>query len=182
MPSYVGIAGSTNDSGFPETRVNACCQANLGQISGGGVLIPNAAVAMRDITDGTSTTICVGEVSGFLYDAAMAPKIASGGNPNGWMMGTSGGGIPPNFINGANNVPCWNITTIKYAPGTRDYTLPGISNASGWNANYPLISAHTDAVHVLLADGSVRMISDEVDMPTLRQLATRDDGQVVGEY
>ena len=33
-----------------------------------------------------------------------------------------------------------------------------------------------------LADGSVRFISENINMDTFRFLATRDDGRVIGEY
>ncbi|HAW28833.1 MAG TPA: prepilin-type cleavage/methylation domain-containing protein, partial [Planctomycetaceae bacterium] len=36
--------------------------------------------------------------------------------------------------------------------------------------------------HAVLTDGSVRFISENIDMETLRQLCVRDDGKVVGEY
>ncbi|MCA9082028.1 MAG: DUF1559 domain-containing protein, partial [Planctomycetaceae bacterium] len=46
----------------------------------------------------------------------------------------------------------------------------------------PLISGHTGGAHVLLADGSVRFVSDNMHLLTLKRLATRDDGQVIGEW
>src|SRR3954466_15278055 len=52
-PSYAGISGATNDDGFPELRVSRCCRSE-GQISGGGLLVPNAEIRMRQITDGLS--------------------------------------------------------------------------------------------------------------------------------
>ena len=49
---------------------------------------------------------------------------------------------------------------------------------------YTVISTHphVGGVHVLLADGSVRMLSDNMDFATLCRLAVRDDGQPVGEF
>jgi hypothetical protein len=35
---------------------------------------------------------------------------------------------------------------------------------------------------VLLADGGVRFISDNINMRTLRNLCSKADGQVVGEF
>ena len=43
-------------------------------------------------------------------------------------------------------------------------------------------SFHSGGVNLLLADGSVRFIRDGIDMPTWRGLATRDGGEVLGEY
>ena len=48
--------------------------------------------------------------------------------------------------------------------------------------NDGLYSAHPGGVQVLLCDGSARFISDDIDMFTLRILATRDDAQAIPEY
>jgi hypothetical protein len=186
MPSYVGIAGSTSGGVFTETRTNPCCvnDANAGVIAAGGVLVPNAAIRMADVSDGTSNTMCVGEISAYSFDATGAKKVISGGYKNGWLTGTSAAGTPPNYRNSSNAAlpppPCWNLTTIRYAPGTRTYNLPGIRDVRG--ANNPLLSQHVGAVHVLLTDGSVTLLTENIEMLTLRRLATRDDGEVVDAF
>jgi prepilin-type processing-associated H-X9-DG protein len=51
-----------------------------------------------------------------------------------------------------------------------------------WNsegANVPLVSPHSGGVNALFGDGSVRFLSDGLDILTLARLATRDDGGVV---
>ncbi|MCA9055850.1 MAG: DUF1559 domain-containing protein, partial [Planctomycetaceae bacterium] len=45
--------------------------------------------------------------------------------------------------------------------------------------NNPLNSAHPGGVQVLVGDDQVRFISDNMDMQSLRRIATRDDGQPV---
>lgn len=74
----------------------------------------------------------------------------------------------------------FNLTTIRYAPNTRTYELPGIADNHG--ANNPLMSAHKGGVQCLLLDGHVAFISENINLLTLKRLATRDDRQVVGEY
>jgi prepilin-type processing-associated H-X9-DG protein len=51
--------------------------------------------------------------------------------------------------------------------------------AIGWRAAR---SMHTGGAHVLLCDGSVRFVSDNIYLPTWRALATRSGGEVVSQY
>jgi prepilin-type N-terminal cleavage/methylation domain-containing protein len=180
MPHYVGIAGATNEDGFPETRVNTCCisGATNGLLSAGGMLIPNAAVSLRQVLDGTSKTMIVGEASDFAIDSTGHTRRLDGGNPNGWITGTVSNGTPPNYA--ATPLPCWNITTIRYSPGTRTFSLPGVSEKNG--PNNPLVSAHAGGVQGLMLDGSVTFVAEDIDMRILKCLATRDDGQIIEQY
>ncbi len=172
MPSYVGIAGATSDENFREERVNVCCVArNDGQIAGGGVLVPNRAIAIKEITDGTTRTIAVGEASDFVFNAVGTPVRIDGGIASGWTMGTIVRGTPPNY---AAPYPAWNITTIRYPANTHEYDLPGIDQDHG--PNNPLVSPHPGGVNVLFTSGSVDFISQETDERALKMLATRDDG------
>ena len=178
--SYVGISGSTSVANFIETRVNTYLLPSLskmGVISGGGLLIPNAAVSFKQVVDGLSNTLLLGECSDYAISSTGAQMDITGGSASGWYCGTSGGGTPPFFINGANNMPVYNLTTIEYPLGTRDYSLSGIYiNRS---PTIPLISAHGNIVMLLFADGSARAAPNSLDLLTLRRLATRDDGVTV---
>ena len=52
-----------------------------------------------------------------------------------------------------------------------------------WNgANTPLTSAHAGGVNAAFADGSVRFLSELIELGTLARLAIRDDGGSVGDY
>ena len=184
QPSYVGIAGVTSHDGFPARRMRVCCLPfNDGEISGDGVLIPNAVVKVRDITDGTSNVVCVGEASHYAWDSNGDRRRVDGAFPNSWITGTSGRGTPPNYVNDFGAIfpppPAYNLTTVRYPPNDR-YDQPGIRDNHG--PNNPLTSAHTGGVHVLLTDGSSRFLGENVDLITHKQLAARDDGQVLGQY
>jgi hypothetical protein len=61
-----------------------------------------------------------------------------------------------------------------------DANWPGVGDNFG--SNNPLNSAHTGGIQGLLGDGSVRFISDNIDMQTLRLLCSRNDGRVLGEF
>lgn len=194
--TYAGISGAVlTTPEFTETRLDACCECcstatnspGTGSFSSGGILIPNAVVQMREITDGSSNVIVVGEIGSRMftsvtsYDVKMVqsgivPMTASGGY-HGFLMGTD---VLTTIPSGASRRRIWNLTTIRYSPNSKNYDRDGISANQG--ANNPLISDHTGGVMVLAGDGHVAFISDSINLDTLKRLATRDDGGVVGEY
>ena len=67
------------------------------------------------------------------------------------------------------------MTTIREAPNAR--------GANPWSArnecNTVINSAHTGGVQVVLVDGSVHFVSDSIELATWRNLADKDDGNVV---
>lgn len=175
MPSYVGISGASNEDGFREQRVNVCClPENKGQISAGGVLLANRGVWLRHVTDGLSNTLAVGECSESVMDSKGIVRRIDGGAPMGWITGTMASGTPPEYQQ-PMATPCWNLTTIRYAPNMRDYDRAGINQGRG--ANNPLVSAHPGGVCGLVLDGSVRFLTDDMELRLLKRLATRDDGE-----
>ncbi|MCA9091547.1 MAG: DUF1559 domain-containing protein [Planctomycetaceae bacterium] len=58
----------------------------------------------------------------------------------------------------------------------------GIGGIQTYALNTVLNSFHTGGIHALLADGSVRFVSDNIDIGTLRSLGSAHDGPVVGEF
>jgi prepilin-type N-terminal cleavage/methylation domain-containing protein len=180
LPSYVGISGSTNEDGITNSPTVTCCTTLPGEMSAGGALVPNQAFRISQITDGTSHTMCVGEASSFSVDQNGKQWDTTGGAGMGWLVGTNGVGILPNYRGflGPNPppVPVWNLTTIKYPPNTRTYELAGVKSSYG--PNNPLSSSHQQGINALLLDGSVHFVPDSIDLSTLRRLATRNDGVV----
>lgn len=172
-PSYIGISGASNDTtGF---TFNSSSQQWAGYQSGimsvGGTLIPINAIKMRDITDGSSNTYMVGEQSNFGYTAAgVAEEI---NNYHGFLCGVNVASYPI-------TVRAFNVTTLRYAINTTTIGIAGISKNEGINNG--IFSSHTGGAHVLLGDGSVRFASENSDLKTLKCLASRADGQVVGDY
>jgi prepilin-type N-terminal cleavage/methylation domain-containing protein/prepilin-type processing-associated H-X9-DG protein len=192
--SYVAIAGADTAALPTEKRVNgganvnAATGGNGGHVSAGGILFPNAQVRMSQITDGTSNTFLVSEQSNFITTANGSRQAWTASSRNGWLMGAGSTGIPPNYLPGGNN-RAFNITTIRYpinlttnnwpdAPGNCFTT--GVCEDQG--GNIPLNSTHDGGVNVLLADGSVRFVTDSTPLATLGMLATRDYGLVIPDY
>lgn len=181
---YAGVSGAADPVSFSETRIYN--DGNLGLISGGGSMLPNKPIRFRDITDGTTNTMQLGEMSGQLkrLDGNYSYPSPSG-TVHGWMMGTRNRGFPPNLDTGTSggDQRCFNMVTVRYSPNQELFAnqlFPGMGSNQG--ANNPLSSYHTGGVQILLADGSCRFISENMNLETLKQLATRDDGQAIGEY
>ena len=83
-PSYSGVSGAADYDGFPETRVSRCCRSE-GEISAGGILVPNAVIRVRQITDGLSNTLIVGEQSDFAYTETGQPIRIGAAFLCGWL-------------------------------------------------------------------------------------------------
>jgi prepilin-type processing-associated H-X9-DG protein len=180
LPSYTGIAGATNDDGLAGSPAQPCCSPGMvGTVSAAGILFPNAAIRLADVTDGAAHTLAVAEQSDFTVDHLGRQRNVDGGYPMGWLNSTTSTGTPPAMRNtvGASPNPtaAWNITTVKYPLNTRNFELPGIDDINH-GPNNPLLSPHAGGVNGLLLDGSVHFIQETIDMLTLRRLATRNDG------
>jgi len=181
VSSYTAITGAAAGliTGFTETRVHNASRGG-GKISRGGVLLLNDHTTFKDITDGTSNTIMLGEQSGELIDTAGTKQPWSPSSRWGFILGCGS----PNTTD--RNV--YNTTTIRYTINNKD------NNGAGWNTtsygvdsgnsgrgsqNAPLNSEHPGGTMVLLTDGAVRFLNDATALETLAQLATRDDGKPV---
>lgn len=191
---YVGISGAINGliPGFAESRFNALPCGGI--IGGGGVLPPNGRVNFRDMTDGSTNVIAMGEQSDWIIDNTGAKQDWRTSKKWGWILGVKSPNLPsstaPNFDNagGDNRTP--NLITIRYSNNrtgfVNDVTNTGVgdnNNAGNYQgANAPLNSPHVGGVHALLCDGSVRFLGDGLPLVLLAKLATRDDGEVVDDY
>ncbi|MCS6865323.1 MAG: DUF1559 domain-containing protein, partial [Gemmata sp.] len=130
-----------------------------------GAAYPEMVVKMLDITDGTSNTILFGERS-FLDPVFDGPTAAGGCGGNliawgWWAFRAPGDTILSSWvrINYKVTNPC---DTVKY-----DERI----NAFG--------SEHHGGANFCMADGSVRFISDNLDLITFRALTTRAGGEAV---
>jgi prepilin-type N-terminal cleavage/methylation domain-containing protein len=193
-PQYYGIMGATNGNGFtnPSNRlasVGGCCdsQAAAGIVSGGGAFGPLLSVGFRDLADGSSQVVVVAESSAAIWSAPQS----QGGTRTVDVQGVHGIMMGSPTLSTVEACPgCqfdrqFNLTTVRYSPNAPAVSgdvanWPGISDNYG--VNKPLNSMHSGGVHALLGDGSVRMISDSINMLTLRQICTRDDGQSAGDF
>lgn len=190
LHDYTGIMGAYPD---PRGRGTAVCVANTSWGSNAfgcnnGLLLVNEFAKIRDCTDGTSNTIIVGEQSGNVAGVDKRANYWGGWAGTYWGMNGAGIGAPITQQGGSTYWIGSGCTTLRYAPNTDHEALTAstcVSN-SGCNTTYryntPLSSYHTGGVHVLLADGAVRFISENIDINTYLALGAKDDSQVLGEF
>ncbi len=145
--------------------------------------IPNGA-RISDITDGTSNTMIIGELSGrnqlYRRGHKLIP-VVSPVDEAGWQS-VVGGGAWADPFNGV-----WELSG-RALDGTGTSGPCGIncsnarSRATSLQDAGGLYSWHTGGVHVLLGDGAVRFLSENLSGKTLAALITREGGEVVGEF
>lgn len=160
MMDYVGISGAYSGT----APFNSDCGTviyNAYNCNNGMMRIGKSA-KFRDCTDGTSNTMLVGEDSGLIDNRDYRSNYYGG-----WA--------------GYSSINSWGtgVRTIRYSPN------PAVTPTGGnqtYTGNTPLTSQHPGGVQVLLADGAVRFVSENIDLGTLLSLAAAKDGNVIGEF
>lgn len=167
---YVGLSGVTPDPTSPGSRCSAVI--TYGIYCDNGMLRPNEITKMRDVTDGTSNTIIVAEQSGRV---AGADRRA---NYHGGWAGINQGGKASSFTGTAFGA---GTTTLQFAINY-DASASTLGTGNHYHANTALNSFHVGGIHILMTDGAVRFVSENLDFALLGKLVGRDDGQVIGEF
>jgi prepilin-type N-terminal cleavage/methylation domain-containing protein len=166
--------------------------------SGGAAFAPNGAIRDRDFTDGLSNTLGMSEVRAWqnrVQDATLNPAPPAGpaavsSSFSGGAFGNTGHtewvcgravhtGFTTTF--GPNTVVPWTING-------QNVDIDVCSTREGVSATLPTFgiitsrSYHVGTVNSLLMDGSVRSISNNIDLGTWQRLGQRADGQVIGDF
>ncbi|MFM8415644.1 MAG: DUF1559 domain-containing protein [Planctomycetota bacterium] len=131
-----------------------------------GVFFRNSRVGFGQITDGTSKTICVGERMSRMAEATWLGSITTSDvvHAQGWWQRLG-----------------YRTRSHNYRPANCHTTCHIRSSGPNAASNSPsgFFSAHPGGCNFLNADGSVRVITDDVSLATFRALATRAGGEVV---
>ena len=132
----------------------------------------NRGARIRDITDGTSNTMIIGE---YLTGASQSEGR---------------GALWSDQANGSQ----------LYTPTTPNSTVPDVCyDLNGWCKNFPTQnlpataatdntqtatarSRHVGGVHVGMADGAVRFVGDNINLTLWRHLATISGNEIIGEF
>ncbi len=182
-PNAGSLMGPSHADGFQGSYAMCLGSTNLGTygttVAPGthfdrknGMFYFSSNTRLRDCTDGTSNTSMGSE------GISRGPGLEYGGIGQYW-NGNWGGPLfsalySPNTLV-ADRIHTCLTTTHPRAPCT---TIGG----TGTNAGCYARSYHAGGVHLLLADGAVRFVSENIALITWQSLATRSGSEVVGEF
>lgn len=163
-------------------------------VDNNGVLFLNSSIREKDLKDGRSYTIFLGEAldGGFL-------GWTSGSSSTLRNMGNKINNINLNQSAFAQNKQYGDFGAYQFETQPDDMLGDSDSERQDLEARGKkktltpeerklllqvggFSSAHTRGAHFCLGDSSVRYISDNIDFEILRNLANRHDGNLIGEY
>ncbi|WP_437194079.1 DUF1559 domain-containing protein [Planctomicrobium sp. SH527] len=125
-------------------------------------------VRIGDVKDGTSNTIQVGEIVPVCLTDSRASWAYSQSVCN---------------AEGQTLTPINDFTTCPLLGSTRRITDAACEAQDNWNYSFGFRSTHSGGAHFLLADGSVRLLSENIDHArTYQGLGGRSDGKTIGEF
>jgi prepilin-type N-terminal cleavage/methylation domain-containing protein/prepilin-type processing-associated H-X9-DG protein len=165
---------------------------------GNGLVFPNSRTSLATLTDGSSKTLAFAEckaynaylrdggnpnVSAAAIPATPADVVALGGDfkrdsgHTEWIDGRA-------HQTGFTSTFTPNSAVVYTSASGESFDVDFNSSREGKTTNkitYAVVTSrsyHPQAVHVLFADGSVRAISDDVDLALWRALSTRSGSEV----
>ena len=148
-----------------------------------GIVTVNSkpATAMKDITDGTSKTLVVGE----RVDAVPGGRDTFSGDPSrpwnpssGTWAGTNISGYANPDLYG-NNGECCTARGAVFNGGSSFY---GINNFSTVDSHKGFSSVHGGGAMFVMADSAVQFLREDIDATTFNRLVNPKDGRVIDAY
>lgn len=138
-----------------------------------GIFWRNSDCSVRDVTDGTSNTVMIGERAYQLGGIKIYAAVVYGQRTSAQAVGTADFGTQMTMSCGLSLMNSTSSPTATPGDFRRNYS-----------------SVHTGGAQFVLCDGSVRFISENVDNnvatastdSTFERLLARDDGLPIGEF
>ena len=171
--TYTAITGAIDHSTAEDKDGQTHQHRARGIQSSGGILVAHQFLSFQDIRDGSTNTILLGEQSDWCIADDGSRRNCRSDYNHSFAMGAT----PIN-----NEDDRWfNTTTVRYPINHKAWNSTGVGDQY-YGCNRPLQSAHPGGAHVVLGDGSVRFLSESLDLQTLFDLCNRDDGNVLGSF
>lgn len=170
VQNYAGSKGASNagsPAGGNPNGTPACADKWLswrrGNTVGSGVSGPfhrnGRSCSMRDVTDGLSNTIFVGEVR----------PDCSNHIRQGWLQANNGQGM-------FSTIYPINLDTCNTSASS------GCNWHNNWTEEFGFKSRHIGGAHFLFGDGAVRFLSENIDHDTYNNLGAKADNNTVGDF
>ncbi len=168
LSTYNGVCGTTT---FNNDQVDEATDVGY---NGNGIFFMNSRIGFAQITDGTTNTFIVAEVP----DDIIGETV---GHPTPNISRRPGSDRKYNFSSGSDGNPPTDISEYLVGMETDDPINANTRDANGHfnNDGEYAGSYHTGGAHFVMADGSVRFVSENINMTTYRAMATRAAGEVV---
>ena len=172
---------------------------------GDGLFYPNASLSFASVVDGTSNTLMASEVKAWTpyhrnvppSPTTIPPAVTAATVVAGFMTATGGNAKITEHTEWANGQVHHSGFTSTLGPNARvSCTVSGTAydecDYNSWQEgtlpaapSYAAITSrsfHTGTVNSVLMDGTVRTISENIDINVWRALSTRAGGEVQGGY
>jgi hypothetical protein len=141
-----------------------------------GMFYADSSLRFRDIIDGSSNTLFVSER---MTQDDPSVMTNCGGIHCSWAGGIW---IGPRISTASSTWYCGLSSTDveNVGGGSATYLIHGSS--ATWGSGWIASSTHTGGIQVLMGDGAVRFLSENLDRLTYRNLVTPKGGELVAEF
>jgi prepilin-type N-terminal cleavage/methylation domain-containing protein len=177
-PSHPDGVTNPSKNGYQLSTYNAVCGTttfNNDQLDeatdlgyrGNGMFFMNSRVKIGEVSDGTTNTLLIAEVQDEIRGAPNSNRLP-------------GSDRKYNFASGSDGNPPTDVSEYLVGMETDDPINANTRDAAGFFSNDGEYagSYHTGGAQFALTDGSVRFISQNINMTTYRALSTRANGEV----
>jgi prepilin-type N-terminal cleavage/methylation domain-containing protein len=166
--NYVSCIGQIDRTVVPDVE----------PVDGGTVLYVNSAIKMAHIRDGASNTMIASEckVGDPLFYQARDALFQS------CISGDYSKATDQFPTRGFSWFAGWGCETWTYSTNMAPNSKRADCRSLSWWGRYAARSWHPGGVHVALADGAVRFVSDTIDPATWKNLGHRADGKVLDSF
>jgi prepilin-type processing-associated H-X9-DG protein len=153
---YYGVLGPKGTDGYDPSQTYKVFDSagSYGGLSLGGIFQRDRDVHMKDILDGTSNTLAIGEISWY--------NEVTGTRYRPWVRGV---------LAGSSDIWCNSARNVDVAINT-----PGIDVFN----DIAFGSQHRGGANFAMADGSTHFLTDDISMNLYRALASRNGEEAVG--